>query len=95
MTPTPQFLKQATERGERRHETCRYGRLTETWTVEGGSVHPPSVREALDRGTPGLAPLCSFEPKGPVPPALLRAWGGLVDFAQDCAMCDAYEEVGE
>jgi hypothetical protein len=69
------------QRGERRHEQCRYGRLTEAFHID----------HATGRETPTCLPLCTFKPAGPIPPALEREWGGLVDFDRDCAVCDAYE----
>lgn len=64
--------------GERKHETCTYGTLSEAWFCEAGS-------EAAT-----LVPLCTFKVPDPSPPALTRAWGGLVDFDRDCAVCLAH-----
>lgn len=49
--------------GELRHETCRFGRLTEAWTGAG----------------PSVVPLCTWAIPDPAPPALLRSWGGRVE----------------
>lgn len=67
--------------GERRHELCRFGRLTEAWTIDGA------------KETPTSAPICTFAPAGPVPPALARAWGGLIEFDRDCAVCWCFAEI--
>jgi hypothetical protein len=70
--------------GERRHEKCRYGRLTEAYVgdVGGGPMKPEA------------APLCGYMPDEPLPPILRRSWGGgLVDFATDCALCERYTEL--
>lgn len=67
--------------GERRHELCRFGRLTEVFAIEG------------DKETAGSGPLCTFDPPGPVPPALTRVWGGLIDVERDCAVCWCFAEV--
>ncbi|AFU86513.1 hypothetical protein D869_gp031 [Caulobacter phage CcrRogue] len=69
--------------GERRHETCRFGRLTEQWEVD-----PRTGKE-----TPGTAPLCTWEPEGDVPPAHKRVWGGIIELDRDCAVCFAYREL--
>ena len=66
------------ERGERRHEQCRFGTLTPAWQYD------------LHRETPTVLPLCTFTPSQDVPPALTRAWGGAVEYDRDCAVCDAY-----
>lgn len=81
----------AEEHGERRHETCKFGRLTETWAMSGGWSSMPWSRERV--GTPGLAPLCMWTPADPHPPAVARAWGGLVSFERDCAVCRAHSVV--
>ena len=67
--------------GERRHELCRFGRLTEAFTIQGNET------------TPGSATFCTFQPQAPVPPALTRAWGGLVDVDRDCAVCWCFAEI--
>lgn len=67
--------------GERRHELCRFGRLTEAFVIDGA------------KETPTSAPLCTFEPSGHVPPALKRAWGGLIEFDRDCAVCWCFAEI--
>lgn len=66
--------------GERRHETCRYGALTEAWDVDG----------ITGREIATLTHLCHWEPPA-CPPALARMWGGLVEPARDCAVCPVYE----
>lgn len=70
-------------RGEERHETCRFGRLTEAWLVEHGAETALSI------------PVCDWEPAKPHPPAIRRAWGGDVQYARDCAICDAHREVDD
>ena len=67
--------------GERRHELCRFGRLTEVFAIDG------------DKETAGSGPLCTFDPPGPVPPALDRVWHGLIDVERDCAVCWCFAEV--
>ncbi|AXQ68231.1 hypothetical protein HOT99_gp027 [Caulobacter phage CcrBL10] len=69
--------------GERRHETCRFGRLTEVWEVD-----PRTGKEKA-----GVGPLCTWEPAGDVPPGLKRVWGGLIELDRDCAVCLAHREV--
>ncbi|AFU87547.1 hypothetical protein CcrKarma_gp030 [Caulobacter virus Karma] len=69
--------------GERKHETCRYGRLTEMWTTN----------LVTNKETAGVAPLCTFDPPGDLPPALKRVWGGIIDLDRDCAVCLAHREV--
>lgn len=66
--------------GERRHETCRFGMLTQAFIVpvEGG------------RHTPTVIPLCTWRPE-PCPPALTRQWGGAVELDQDCAVCSVHD----
>lgn len=64
--------------GERRHETCRWGDLTETYR---------------DGGVPGVAPLCRWKPPHEIPPGMNRAWGGLVEFHRDCAICECHERL--
>jgi hypothetical protein len=68
--------------GERKHETCAYGRLSEAWFCEAG----------VEAAT--VVPLCSFPLPEPSPPALVRAWGGRVEFDRDCATCIAHKPVG-
>ena len=63
--------------GEHRHETCRFGRLTEAWTASG----------------PTVVPLCTWNLPDPAPPALLRAWGGRVEPERDCVGCSAHRAV--
>jgi hypothetical protein len=63
--------------GELRHETCRFGRLTEAWIGGDASV----------------VPLCTWAIPDPAPPALLRAWGGRVEPERDCKGCAAYRAV--
>jgi hypothetical protein len=64
--------------GERKHETCRFGDLTESW-VNGVE--------------PTVAPLCRWEPPCAIPPGMSRVWGGLVEFYRDCAMCECHERL--
>lgn len=64
--------------GELRHETCRFGRLTEAWI--GGDAT--------------VVPLCTWSLPDPSPPAIQRAWGGRVEPHRDCAVCAAHEVVG-
>jgi hypothetical protein len=64
--------------GEERHERCRYGTLTKAFHMTMSGEETPTV-----------LPLCTFRPK-PAPPAVRRAWGGLVDFDRDCAVCECY-----
>ncbi len=80
---TDRIIAELTERGERRHETCRFGRLTQAWIIEGG------------RETATLIPICDWSPARPHPPAIRRAWGGDVDFVRDSAVCDAHSPVSE
>ena len=68
--------------GELRHERCRYGTLTEAYHIA-----------ASGKETPMVTPLCTFKPPGPVPPALDRAWGGLIDTSRDCSACPCFSEV--
>lgn len=72
------------ERGERRHETCRFGTLT------------PALNIAFEdlSETPMVVPLCNWKPPSPCPPNLKRDWGGLVEYARDCAVCECHAEVG-
>lgn len=67
--------------GERRHEACRYGRLTTAWRSEYANG---------ELGEPTVIPLCMWKPQSPHPPAIDRAWGGDVDFERDCALCGAF-----
>lgn len=71
--------------GERKHETCRFGRLTEAWRGDGDP----------ERMVPTVLPLCTWKAPEPRPPAVDRAWGGLVEFDRDCAVCLAHRGVGE
>lgn len=65
--------------GERRHETCRFGRLTEAWSsFESGHLSATVV------------PLCLWEMPEPAPPAAVRGWGGRVEPERDCAACPAW-----
>ena len=66
--------------GERRHETCRHGRLTEAWCVE-----------MVGKKTPTVIPLCGWRVPEPCPPAVKRAWGGNAIDTEDCAACQAYD----
>lgn len=69
--------------GERKHETCRFGTLTEAW-----------VGRDPERMVPTVMPLCLWRVPEPAPPALTRSWGGAVEFDRDCAVCLAHREVG-
>ncbi len=66
-------------RGELRHETCRWGTLTETHLYSAVGGWKPSVR-----------PLCTFTAPIPLPPPLLRAWGGDVEPNRDCVSCPVW-----
>jgi len=66
--------------GERKHESCMYGTLTPAW---------------LNGDAATLLPLCSWPLPDPAPPAVSRAWGGLVEYDRDCATCIAHKPVGE
>ncbi len=67
--------------GELRHETCRFGRLTEAWFHEHG------------RDTPVVVPLCTWNLPEATPPAILRWWGGGVKPERDCVGCSAHRAV--
>ncbi len=67
--------------GEERHERCRHGTLTPSWQVDMGGRESPG----------GALPLCLWRAPDPHPPAVDRAWGGLVEFDRDCAVCKAYD----
>lgn len=69
--------------GERRHEQCRFGTLTEAYSIDA----------ITGREQPMVIPLCTFDPPGPVPPALNRAWGGSIEVERDCAVCPAYQRL--
>lgn len=68
--------------GEIRHEQCRFGSLTEAYHID-----------EQDRETPMAEPLCNFIPPGPLPPALTRAWGGMIEVERDCAQCLCFQRV--
>lgn len=68
--------------GEHRHERCRFGMLTPAFRVDA----------LTGRETPDLMPLCHWKPER-APPAMMRAWGGAIEFARDCAFCPVFEEV--
>lgn len=68
--------------GEVRRERCKFGRLTEAFHIDEHG-----------KETPFAAPLCTFSAPDPCPPAMKRAWGGLIEFDRDCAVCFAYAEV--
>jgi hypothetical protein len=65
--------------GERKHESCMYGTLTPAW---------------LNGDADTLLPLCNWQLPDPSPPAVSRAWGGLVEYDRDCATCIAHKPVG-
>lgn len=69
--------------GEEKHETCRYGRLSEGWTI---SMLPNGRQKTVE----GLVSLCTWSLPHPAPPAAIRAWGGLVDMEKDCRVCGAW-----
>ena len=77
--------REAYERGERRHEACRYGTLNAAFEIpaHGGPERP------------SLVPICNWNIPSPHPPAAGRAWGGAVEYARDCALCDAFSPLGE
>lgn len=66
--------------GMRRHETCRFGTLSEAWIVEEDGTE-----------TPTLQPLCHWELPARSPPAVRRVWSGAVDYDKDCAACLAHD----
>lgn len=70
------------EAGERKHETCRFGRLTEAWIVSLNGTERPTC-----------APLCCWTLPKDAPPGIARAWGGLVEFERDCAVCHAHQPI--
>lgn len=72
--------------GERRHEQCRFGDLTAS--VEVNAADLAAGREDYRPG-PAL-PLCRWKSDRPMPPAIDRAWGGLVEFERDCAVCGCF-----
>jgi hypothetical protein len=77
-----------TERGERRHEKCKWGRLGESYSM------PAHLDPTIEGNwTPDVAPLCAWELPEPVPPTLKRRWVGDVEFDRDCAVCDCYAEI--
>lgn len=84
------------ELGEDRHMRCRYGDLTGAI-----SVSVDALQRAHDDGrevpfeAAGTLPLCRWRPPEASPPALSRAWGGLVEFERDCAVCKAFSELKE
>lgn len=81
-------------RGEDRHMRCRYGQLTGAIAID-----VEEFRRDQEAGRPlkweegGTLPLCYWKPPEPCPPALKRAWGGLVEFERDCAVCQCFEEL--
>lgn len=77
-------MSDAADYGERKHETCRFGRLTEAYS--GPALDMKAMK-------PGVAPLCTWALPEPCPPGLRRQWGGLVDFERDCAVCLAHKAV--
>lgn len=73
------------QRGERRHEECRFGRLTSGY--EGPSLEPGDMK-------PVILPICMWQVQKPCPPAVDRAWGGnLIEYDRDCAVCDAFQKL--
>ena len=68
--------------GESRHETCRFGTLTEAY------FHSPVGGE-----TQGVRPLCTWSIPEPAPPAAVRGWGGAVEPMRDCLKCPAWKPV--
>lgn len=69
--------------GEDRHMRCRYGQLTEAYVVHDSPGRP-------EHEEPITLPACTFPLPDRSPPALHRAWGGLVEYDRDCAVCKAY-----
>lgn len=80
------------KRGELRHERCRWGTLTETFTASVMDLDAAAATDT-DPWVPGVGPLCTWQPQGPTPPALKRRWGGDIEFHRDCAVCDCYAEI--
>jgi len=72
--------------GEERHERCRHGDLTPGWEQE-----LDGFRGFKGPEKPIVVPLCRWSLPEPHPPAVGRAWGGLIDFDRDCAVCKAYD----
>jgi hypothetical protein len=75
------MTKRLSRLGEDRHARCIHGDLTEAWGVTDTGVE-----------TPFVSPLCRY-PTDTLPPAAARAWGGLVEFDRDCAVCPCYTEL--
>lgn len=73
--------------GERKHETCKFGTLNPAFIVQ------PPVDDEPPKERPTLAPICNWQPPEPHPPGIRRAWGGLVEFERDCAVCSAHQPV--
>ena len=72
-----------TGNGELRHETCRYGGMTEAFHI------------SLDgEETPTVIPICTWRVPEPAPPAIVRHWGGGIEVERDCAVCKAHTTVG-
>lgn len=70
-------------RGEERHEKCRYGRLTESFSA--------CATEAPLQWEPSVTALCTWSLPEPCPPALRRKWGEAIEFDRDCAVCECFE----
>lgn len=85
---TDRLRDEAWKRGELRHEKCRWGILSESFSMNAGL--DPHVESNWE---PGVCALCAWQPPQPTPPALARRWGGDIEFDRDCALCDCFEEV--
>ena len=82
-------------RGEDRHQRCRWGMLTESWSVSVDEMQRAAARDSSPRWKPGVIPLCTFPLSEPVPPMLHRIWSGGIDLRRDCAVCPAYRPLDE
>ena len=60
-----------------RHAVCRFGMLTQAFTIKHG----------IER--PALEMLCLWKPEV-APPALTKAWGGLTS-VEECAACRCFQ----
>lgn len=80
-------MGKATDYGERKHETCKFGTLNPAFTFQ-----PPIDDEPID-ARPALMPICNWQPQSPCPPAVTRSWGGAVEYDRDCAVCLAHKPV--
>lgn len=74
-------------KGEQKHETCRFG------TVEPYEIYSKVGPFVIDTGERGVAARCTWTKNRELPPHVQRSVGGLVDFCQDCALCNLWEPV--